>query len=354
MRIAITINTAWNIYNFRRGLILALIKEGYEVEAYAKQLFPNGVDLPEYGSPTETQQALTNTHSVYFQPSFSTNKDIFARIDIFERLADGTWHIYEVKSSTSIKKDRKHRHIEDACFQKYVLTECGYVVSKVSIIHLNKAYIKQGAIVANELLEITDVTEAVDGIYSSVVNQINAGSNFINKELINETVCSCKHKTRSNHCDAFKYFNTTIPEYSIYQLNGIREKKLNHLIDLGILDLNDIPDNLDIKLSDKHYAQLNSIKAKKEAVNLDEVTTKLNSLKFPLHFFDYEGFGGAIPKLDGIKPHQQLVFQVSIHSLYEDGSIKHFEYLSHSMEMPNKLIFIRRNKCFHRLWQPIK
>lgn len=152
-----------------------LINEGYEVEAYAKQLFPNGLDLPEYGSPTATQNALTNSQSVYFQPSFNTTKDIFARIDILERLTDGTWHIYEVKSSTSIKKDRKHRQIEDACFQKYVLTECGYVVSKVSIIHLNKEYIKQGAIVANELLEITEVTDAVDSIYSSVVNQINAG-----------------------------------------------------------------------------------------------------------------------------------------------------------------------------------
>ena len=45
----------------------------------------------------------------------------------------------------------------------------------MSIIHLNKEYIKQGAIVANELLEITEVTDAVDSIYSSVVNQINAG-----------------------------------------------------------------------------------------------------------------------------------------------------------------------------------
>ena len=78
-----------------------LIKEGYEVEAYAKLLFSNGLDLPEYGSPTQTQNALTDTHNVYFQPSFSTNKDIFARIDILERLTDGTWHIYEVKSSTT-------------------------------------------------------------------------------------------------------------------------------------------------------------------------------------------------------------------------------------------------------------
>lgn len=41
------------------------------------------------------------------------------------------------------------------------------------------------------------------------------------KEEVNETVCSCIYKTRSNHCDAFKYFNTTIPAYSIYEIGRI-------------------------------------------------------------------------------------------------------------------------------------
>ncbi|MGI9545038.1 MAG: glycosyltransferase family 1 protein, partial [Cyclobacteriaceae bacterium] len=35
MRIAIVINTSWNIYNFRMGLIRALQKKGYEVSAIA-------------------------------------------------------------------------------------------------------------------------------------------------------------------------------------------------------------------------------------------------------------------------------------------------------------------------------
>lgn len=309
-----------------------LIKEGYEVEAYAKQLFPNGLNLPEYGSPTATQNELTDSHNVYFQPSFSTNKNVFARIDILERLADGTWHIYEVKSSTSIKKDRKHRQIEDACFQKYVLTECGYDVSKVSIIHLNKEYIKQGAIVANELLEITEVTEAVDSIYSSVVNQINAASNFINKEVINETVCSCKYKTRSNHCDAFDYFNTTIPEYSIYEIGRISAKKVRLLADNEQLAIIDIP--LDFELNINQQTQVESVKQEQPIINIPNIKRELNKLKFPLHFIDYETYASAIPRLDGLSPHKHLTFQVSIHTLTEEGTLTHFEYLLDAMKMP--------------------
>ncbi|MFK2818998.1 DUF2779 domain-containing protein [Flavobacteriaceae sp. LMIT009] len=313
-----------------------LIKEGYEVEGYAKLLFANGLDLPEYGSPTQTQIALTDSHNVYFQPSFITNKDVFARIDIFERLTDGTWHIYEVKSSTSIKKDRKHRQIEDVCFQKYVLTECGYLVSKVSIIHLNKEYVKQGNIVPNDLLKITDVTDAVNGIYSSVVNQIISASNFINKAIINETVCSCKHKTRSNHCDAFKYFNTTIPDYSIYDIGRISAKKIGLLVDNEQLAIIDIP--LDFELNINQQTQVTSVKQEQPIINQANIKRELDKLNFPLHFIDYETYASAIPRLDGLSPHKHLTFQVSIHTLTEDNTLTHFEYLLDAMQMPIEML----------------
>ena len=309
-----------------------LIKEGYEVEAYAKQLFPNGLDLPEYSSPRETQNALTNSHIVYFQPSFKTAKNVFARIDILERLVDGTWHIYEVKSSTSIKKDRKHRQIEDACFQKYVLTECGYIVSQVSIIHLNKEYIKQGVIVPNELLEISDITEKVNTIYSGVVNQINAGSNFINKEAINETSCSCIYKTRSNHCDAFRYFNTAIPAYSIYEIGRISAKKVGLLVANEQYAITDIPRDFELNINQE--TQVESVVQEQPILNIPNIKKELDKLKFPLHFIDYETYASAIPRLDGLSPHKHLTFQVSIHTLMADGTLTHFEYLLDEMKMP--------------------
>ena len=61
------------------------------------------------------------------------------------------------------------------------MQECEYTVSKVSIIHLNKDYQKQGVIQPKELLEIVDITEQINDMYSSIVNEINAASNFINK-----------------------------------------------------------------------------------------------------------------------------------------------------------------------------
>jgi len=313
-----------------------LIKEGYEVEAYAKQLFANGLDLPEYGSPTETQQALADNYRVYFQPSFITNKDIFARIDILERLADGTWHIYEVKSSTAIKKDRKHRQIEDACFQKYVLTECGLTVSKVSIIHLNKEYIKHGDIVTSQLLEIAEITEDVNNIYSTVVNDINAASNFINKEEIDESQCACKYNTRSNHCDTFSYFNKGVPEFSIYEIPRISVSKIEQLVDHNQLSILDVP--MDFGLSDIQQMRVESVRQEEVLINKPAIAKTLANLKCPLHFVDYETYPTAVPKLDGMGPHNHLVFQVSIHSMQQDGELTHFEWLGNTFEQPADML----------------
>ena len=58
-----------------------LIKEGYEVEDYAKLLFPDGLDLPENSTPTYTKKQLISNHTVFFQPSFLTPKGVYACIN---------------------------------------------------------------------------------------------------------------------------------------------------------------------------------------------------------------------------------------------------------------------------------
>lgn len=317
-----------------------LIKEGYEVEEYAKLLFSNGIDIPNHASPEFTQGIMQAGGLVYFQPSFITARNAYARIDILERLEDGTWRIYEVKSSSSIKTDKEHNHLKDACFQKYVLTECGYKVSQVFMIHLNKEYVRLGEIVAEELLEVVDVTQDVDGIYSATVNEINAAITFIHKGKEPERCC-CLEKTRSNHCDAFDYFNPEIGDHSVYELNRISQKNIIELQDKGVVKIVDIPSNF--ALSDKNRLQYMSNLQKQPVIDINEIKEALAKLKYPLHFIDYETYPSAIPPIYGLSPHKHLTFQVSIHTLKEDGELTHYEYLSEKMELPEKLIEFMEN-----------
>lgn len=308
-----------------------LIKEGYETEEFAKKLFPNGIEIPESTDPSYTAEKLNLENKVLFQPSFVTKKGQFARIDILEKNQDDTYNVFEIKSSTSIKKDKKHNHLKDACFQKYVMQECGYNVSKVSIIHLNKDYVKSGEIDAKKLLEIVNVNEEIDEIYSGVVNEINFASTFINKEIIDESKCSCKLKTRSNHCDSFKYFNKDIKDYNIYELRNIREKKIKELVNFQHEILSDIPP--DFKLNEYQKLQIESLRQDEPIIDHSSIKKDLNNLIYPLHFIDYETYASAIPKIDGLSPHKHLTFQVSIHTLTKNGDISHYEYLADKMEL---------------------
>lgn len=309
-----------------------LINEGYEVEEYAKLLFPNGINLPENSTPEYTKQQLESSNTIFFQPAFLSKKGVFARIDILEKLPDNTYHIYEIKSATSIKKGK----LEDACFQKHVLQECGYPVSKTSIIHLNKDYVKDGDIIVNELLEVVDVTEQINLIYSAVVNDINSASNFIHKEVINENQCSSRYKTRSNHCDCFKYFNKDVPEFSIYEIARISAKKIGQLVDNNQLSILDIPS--DFELSVIQQTQVESVRQELVIINKPSISKTLSSLKFPLHFVDYETFPTAIPKLNKMSPHNHLVFQVSLHTMQDNGDLTHFEWLGTALEQPIEML----------------
>jgi len=313
-----------------------LINEGYEVEEYAKMLFSNAINLPENANPEKTLEALKSDHLTFFQPSFKTTKGAFARIDVLEKLPDGSYHIYEIKSSTKISVSKKHNHLKDACFQTYVLKECGYSVSKVSIIYLNKNYVKSGKIEAKELLKIEDITNEIENIYSIVVNEINDGINFINKETINLDQCSCRFKTRTNHCDSFYYFNKDILKYSIYEIGRISEKKINSLINNNCTKILDINDEIDLNNNQK--LQVESLKKGDAIINNEKVKQSLEGLKFPLHFIDYETYASAVPKIDKLSPHKHLVFQVSIHTLKKNGERSHFEWLGKKMELPHHML----------------
>lgn len=313
-----------------------LISEGYEVEEQAQKLFPHGTKLPEFGTVQDTLAAIHNGGTCFFQGAFLTDKGVFARVDVLERLHNNTWHLYEVKSSTSVKTDKKHNHLKDACFQKYVLEQNGYEVSKVSIIHLNKDYIRNGAIDPRALLTVEDVTDRMKEVYEEVALEVERAVHFINQASIDETKCSCRLNTRSNHCDSFGYFNEDIPKYSIYEIGNIRANKIAELHDAGILEIKEIPNNF--KLNAKQALQLQSVREGGPIIASAKIEKILSSLEFPLHFIDYETYASAVPRIDGVRPHQHIPFQVSIHTIQTDGSIKHYEFLANELEIPGQLV----------------
>ena len=60
-----------------------------------------------------------------------------------------------------------------------------------------------------------------------------------------------------------------------------------------------------------------------------------NDLNYPLYYLDFETIGPAVPKYNGSRPYQQLVFQYSLHIQKTPTSeLEHREYLADPLQDP--------------------
>jgi hypothetical protein len=128
----------------------------------------------------------------------------------------------------------------------------------------------------------------------------------------------------------------------VHDILRIRPEKIRSLIELGVKNVGDISDNF--QLTDNQRTQVDLEKTQKAQINQREIQQLLKDLEYPLYFFDYETYNPAVPIIDGFSPYQQMPFQISIHELFLDGSLKHFEYLGEEFNdtVPGLIEFIKK------------
>jgi len=307
-----------------------LIKDGYEVEDFAQQMFPGGVEMSGNAEQlkAETKESIVKNQTM-FQATFETSKGLFAKVDVLEFDAEsGMWNIYEIKASSSIKTDLQHNHLKDITFQTIVAEESGININKSYIIHINAKYKRDGEINPRELFVIEDVTEAVRKDRDNVYQEIETALDLLSKDDIPLDRCECIYKSHGQRCDSFTVFNPQVPEYSVHHIVG--GKKLLSLVEADVFDVKEIPE--DFELTDKQREKVTLQKTGKPLINEEAIQETLAGLTFPLYFLDYETFGKPYPILDGYKSNQQIVFQYSLHILEEDGTLTHHEYLADELE----------------------
>ena len=296
-----------------------LAAEGYEVEVYVRAFI----------------DALPEASEFHFQHVFETD-DLYAKADIIRANADGTIDLYEIKSSTSVKDKNPHNQLKDAAFQAIVAEKCGYSIGKIFIVHLNKDYRREGDVDPAQLLVFADETVRIKALLDETRGEVEAALALIALDEIDETSCSCLNLGKAKHCDSFDYFNPTVPKPSIYNLPRISTgANFHNFVAEGRFDLSQIsPD----EVSNLQAIVLASYQTGKPVINEAVIESFLGSLVYPLYFFDYEGYGSAIPICDGANPQGQFPFQFSLHVMQEDGELEHFEYLADNPQMPSELI----------------
>lgn len=307
-----------------------LIKDGYDAEDYVHTLFPSGVALTGTKEVLleKTQECLAEKQTM-FQATFVLPDGRFAKVDVLAYNPDTEkWDLYEIKASSEIKTDIQHNHIKDAVFQTMLVEEAGVAIDKTYMVYINRDYRRDGEINPHSLFIVEDITETVAEEKAQVAKEIEVALDMLTRDEVSCEGCDCLYKSHGQRCDMFSEFNPQVPEYSVHHI--LTGKKLVQLVDDGVLKVTDIPE--DFPLTDIQQNKVVLQKTGKPQIDTEKIRETLKDLEFPLYFLDYETYGSPIPLLDGYKPNQQVVFQVSIHTLHEDGRLEHAEYLADTLE----------------------
>jgi len=314
----------------------ATFDAGNLFESYAEKQFPDGIRLgfTDYKSylalPEQTMEALLGGAKTIFQARFVAGQ-LTCICDVIQVVGEKTFDLYEIKSSTKAKPE----HIEDLAFQTTVLEDSGFTVRKISVIHVNNEFVRNGDIKPEDIAHTTEVTDAVRAkLPSTKKNVIEALEILERPEMPNPSPTFAGSTYFQDWLSIFKSL-TNPPKYSIYDLITLNASKVSALEDDGFKLLSDIPE--EYPLSPKQHKQVIATKLDQPLIERKPIKQLLDTFEYPLYFLDYETLAGVVPPFDGTRAYQQVPFQYSLHILDSpDAELRHEEYLHTEATNPSE------------------
>jgi len=319
----------------------SLFKTGYQVGELAKQLFAGGVEIAfdsdDFGGMiAKTKSLITNGTEVIYEATFSEN-GIFVMVDILVKNGD-KWDIFEVKGTTKIQNKNKlikKKYLNDIAIQWYVLS-CCLKLNRAYIVHIDNTYVRQGELSLESLFKKVDVTDAVLQQQEIIPNQLKSMQTMLISDEPNISIG--KHCFDPYECDFMTYCWQHIPkENSVFDISYANGKQWR-LLDMGIYSIDDIPDSFHLGAN----ASLQIAYHKSQEVKIDKTKIKmfLDTIKYPINFFDFETFQEVVPRFNNQRPYKHIPFQYSLHILYEDGTFEHKEFLGDENKDPRESLIV--------------
>lgn len=300
---------------------------GTQVGVLATKVFPKGVKVSENSFIENLNQSkeLLKENKPLFEAGFMIN-NLFSRADILEPNKDG-WDIIEVKSSTEVKDVNIH----DVSFQKYVYELSGLKIKNCYLMYVNNEYVKEGDIEPEKLFNKEDITKEVIKISEGIEDRVKDMLEVINLDEKPEVKINpnCKDPYEcplKNLCWGY------LPKHNVFELSRGGKKSWN-LFEKDILKIEDIPN--DFKLSAKQELQKECQVSGKPYISKFAIKEFIDTLKYPIYYFDFETINPCIPLYDGMSPYKRIPFQYSLHIQEEPfGELKHISFLADEKKDP--------------------
>jgi hypothetical protein len=320
----------WYAYNQKESIpepdaaTMAKFEQGYIVGEYAKKLFPDGIEVAKgivnFAEVVPASRKAARLQKPMFEAAFE-HGGAYARADILEPVPGGKWDLIEVKSSNEVKE----HHYHDVALQKYVYDGAGIRIRRCYLLHLNKAYVRRGEIDPCRFFVKTDITKEVKSILDEIAPDLRKMATVIKRPAAPDIPIG-PHCSDPYACPLMSLCWGFLPKHNVTELYR-GGKKQYELIEKGILQLADIPD--EFRLTNSQKIQVAAVRNGKPHVNEEGIREFLASLKYPIYFLDFETFATAVPLIDEARPHQQIPFQYSLHILNSPNEEPvHLSYLA--------------------------
>ncbi|MEI7425613.1 MAG: DUF2779 domain-containing protein [Candidatus Moraniibacteriota bacterium] len=210
---------------------------------------------------------------------------------------------------------------------------------------------KNGEINVQELFKIEDVTNAVN----KLAPETKAGIASLTKILKSKAEPSIRpvKQCKNPYVCIFKdYCLRDLPAKLIYSIIGkFSEKKMNQLLDAGIVEIENVPEEFISESFKKHFHAM-----KYDVVSIEKagIQNELEQIICPIYFLDYETYATAIPIFDGYRPYQNIVFQYSLHiQKSADSKLEHFSFLADKLTDPTREMAKTLKKLIGKTGTPI-
>ncbi|MBI4016528.1 MAG: DUF2779 domain-containing protein [Candidatus Aenigmarchaeota archaeon] len=307
----------------------AIFDQGHEVGDLAKKHYPGGVEVDwnkGFNYTLERTKELVKQRKTIFEASFK-HKQAYCRVDVL--VSDGEeWELVEVKSSSKVKDE----HYWDVAFQLYCLEGAGIHVRRCHVMHINNEYVRQGAIDAQQLFVMQEVTKQVTELLPRIEEKIEEMVRIIKnpKMPLPALGTECVNPEKCPVC------MKDLPEHNVTELYWIG-KKAYPLINQGITRIADLPK--DFKLNPKQKIQKNCILSEKPYIDSPAIKEFLKQIKYPIYLLDFETIQPAIPLFDKTRPFQHVPFQLSLHIIEKPrAKPEHIEFLAENADDPRTSI----------------
>lgn len=304
---------------------------GQDVENIFLARYENYFSVESVFDAKSTLDAIDRGEPVIYQPVFMID-NLYVRGDLLVKNEKWFYDIIEIKSKNAIKGKSVWAAIYDdlvydISFQYYVVSKVMWsrFSGNISLVYMNKDFVKNGPINPEQIFIQENCRDSVlpGTVISSLIYTL---SQVI---LLDEQWFDRLYPYSWEN--PLLYFGYTMSNDSIFAIKwwyAIKPFLVDwyHKGKRTIADLNQ--DDIDALQSSNGTGQavatyIDRMQLGKPVVDIDAVWKILDSLVFPLCFYDYETVSTPIPLFDGYHPWQQIVVQYSMHIVHEDGTIDH-------------------------------